>query len=249
MNDIVVGELEKAAPIAVNVDLVNRYINSFLPGKLHQNEIMQFCELACAFNLNPFKREIYCVAYGAGESRKLSLITGFEVYLKRANVSGLLDGWSVKTDGSLSNNDLKAIIEIHRKDFSHAFHHEVCFNEYKQNTKIWREKPITMIKKVAMAQGFRLCFPTELGGMPYTQDEMPKGDMIKPNEDLNVVDVQYSDAVKNSSSYDKLMCLLAEYKGDQTGLAQKWLDAANVEHLCDLTEDQINKCIKYLESK
>ena len=29
-----------------------------------------------------------------------------------------------------------------------------------------------MIKKVAMAQAFRLCFPDELGGMPYTSDEM-----------------------------------------------------------------------------
>jgi molecular chaperone DnaK (HSP70) len=29
-----------------------------------------------------------------------------------------------------------------------------------------------MTKKVAMAQGFRLCFSDELGGMPYTREEM-----------------------------------------------------------------------------
>ena len=29
-----------------------------------------------------------------------------------------------------------------------------------------------MIKKVAMSQGFRLCFPDELGGIPYTQEEI-----------------------------------------------------------------------------
>lgn len=29
-----------------------------------------------------------------------------------------------------------------------------------------------MIKKVAIAQGFRLCFSDELGGMPYTADEI-----------------------------------------------------------------------------
>jgi hypothetical protein len=29
-----------------------------------------------------------------------------------------------------------------------------------------------MIKKVAMAQGFRLCFSDELGGMPYTSEEL-----------------------------------------------------------------------------
>jgi len=30
-----------------------------------------------------------------------------------------------------------------------------------------------MIKKVAISQAFRLCFPLEIGGMPYTADEMP----------------------------------------------------------------------------
>jgi uncharacterized protein YyaL (SSP411 family) len=31
-----------------------------------------------------------------------------------------------------------------------------------------------MIKKVAISQGFRLCFSDELGGMPYTKEEMPE---------------------------------------------------------------------------
>ena len=38
---------------------------------------------------------------------------------------------------------------------------------------MWSEKPRTMLKKVCIAQAFRLCFPVELGGMPYTADELP----------------------------------------------------------------------------
>ena len=38
---------------------------------------------------------------------------------------------------------------------------------------MWASKPYTMIKKVAIAQGFRLAFPDEIGGMPYTADELP----------------------------------------------------------------------------
>ena len=38
-----------------------------------------------------------------------------------------------------------------------------------------------MIKKVAIAQGFRLCFSDELGGMPYTADEI--------NSDIQIVNV------------------------------------------------------------
>ena len=47
-----------------------------------------------------------------------------------------------------------------------------------RNTQIWKEKPITMIKKVAIAQGFRLCFPEELGGLPYTAEEITSGEVV-----------------------------------------------------------------------
>jgi phage recombination protein Bet len=144
-----------------------------LATQLNDQEKKSFLQIAKAFNLNPFKREIYCSKYGA----QLSIITGYEVYIKRAERSGMLDGWNVVTEGSASDNSLKAIITIHRKDRKHPFVHEVLYSEYVQKTKeghitkFWL-KAITMTKKVAMAQGFRLCFSDELGGMPYTQDEI-----------------------------------------------------------------------------
>ena len=33
--------------------------------------------------------------------------------------------------------------------------------------------PNFMLKKVAIAQGFRLAFPDELGGLPYLAEELP----------------------------------------------------------------------------
>jgi phage recombination protein Bet len=157
----------------VTDDIVKSFIDSFLPGKLLKHETAQFLEIAKAYNLNPFKREIHCVAYGQGEGRKLSIITGYEVYLKRAERLKALDGWTVTTAGSVASGDLRAIITIYRKDWTHPFTHEVYFSEYVQNNSIWKSKPITMIRKVVTAQGFRLAFPDELGGMPYTADELP----------------------------------------------------------------------------
>lgn len=137
-----------------------------------KNNFLQICK---AFNLNPFKREIYCTKYNG----QTSIITGYEVYIKRAERSGLLDGWEVTTEGRVEDKSLKAIITIYRKDRKHPFKHEVLYSEYVQTTKenkvtkFW-QKAFTMTKKVAIAQGFRLCFSDELGGMPYTQDEMPE---------------------------------------------------------------------------
>lgn len=150
--------------------------------KLNEQEKLQFVEIAQAYQLNPFKREIYCNTYGQGQYRTTSIITGYEVYIKRAERTGQLNGWHVEVEGSLKDNTLKAIITIHRKDWSQPFTHEVYFGEVCQKTKdgrlnsIWAKMPRFMTKKVAIAQGFRLCFSDELGGMPYTADELPQED-------------------------------------------------------------------------
>lgn len=145
--------------------------------KLEEKEKIQFLNIAKTFGLNPFKREIFCTVYGEGQYKQLSIITGYEVYIKRAERSGQLDGWHATTSGSVATNDLKATVTIYRKDRQHPFVWEVFYEECVQKTKagavtkFW-EKANFMTKKVAISQAFRLCFSDELGGMPYTSDEM-----------------------------------------------------------------------------
>ena len=169
------NQIEKASQ-AFDVERVKTYLRSMnLASNLTQAEVTQFIEIAQGFGLNPFKREIYASKYG----NNFSVIVGYETYIKRAERSGRLAGWNVTTDGKMDDGSLRAIITIHRNDFTHPFVHEVFYSEYVQRTKegrptkFWADKPYTMIKKVAMAQGFRLCFSDELGGMPYTADELP----------------------------------------------------------------------------
>lgn len=168
------NKLQKTGGESVDIEKITKYLESMnLSSKLTKPEVQQFIEISQAFGLNPFKREIYANKYGD----KMSIIVGFETYIKRAERSGTLSGWNVQTTGmvnhaDIAKSDITATITIHRKDWEHPFIHSVHFVEYFQNTMIWKTKPITMIKKVAMAQGFRLCFSDELGGMPYTSDEV-----------------------------------------------------------------------------
>lgn len=148
--------------------------------KLTEQEKVQFVEIAQAYHLNPFKREIYCNTYGEGQYRTTSIITGYEVYIKRAERTGQLNGWHVEVSGNVQDGSLKAVITIYRKDWDRPFTHEVYYEEVCQRKKdgklnaIWGKMPRFMTKKVAIAQGFRLCFSDELGGMPYTADELPQ---------------------------------------------------------------------------
>jgi len=146
-----------------------------ITSKLSEGEKNTYLSIAKAFNLNPFKREIHISKYG----ENLSIITGYEVYIKRAERTGQLDGWNATTSGSVATGDLKATVTIYRKDRAHPFIWEAIYDECVQKTregkvtKFW-EKSAFMTKKVAISQAFRLCFSDELAGMPYTSDEMPE---------------------------------------------------------------------------
>jgi recombinational DNA repair protein RecT len=126
------------ATVQVSEMQLGKYLTAMgLVNKLNEKETTQFIQIAKAYNLNPFKREIYCVKYGDS----LSIIVGYESYIKRAERSGLLNGYNVKTEGDIASSNLKAIVTIHRKDWANPFVHEVFFTEYVQNSPFWKNKP------------------------------------------------------------------------------------------------------------
>lgn len=171
--------VQQTAVQAVADSVITEYMDTTgLTATLQPSEKSMFVNMCRMYGLNPFKREIYCTAYGQGQYRKCSIVTGFEVYLKRAERTGKLNGWSVTSTGSIKDGTLAATITIHRKDWGTPFSHTVLYTECVQTNKdgkpnaVWSKMPVYMTKKVAMGQGFRLCFSDELGGMPYTDDEM-----------------------------------------------------------------------------
>ena len=178
-NEIAAVEPRNEVMQTVDLAKITEYLDSTgLAKSLLPSEKAMFINMAQSFGLNPFKREIYCTAFGQGQYRQCSIVTGYEVYLKRAERIGKLDGWEIEMSGKLSDDSLAATVVIHRKDWSHPFKHTVYYREVCQTKKdgsvnrFWSKQPIFMTKKVAIAQAFRLCFPDEFGGMPYTNDEM-----------------------------------------------------------------------------
>lgn len=135
--------------------------------KLTEQQQRMFLQLAIRNQLDPFKREIYAIPYG----NDFSLVTGYQTYIKRAEQTGLLNGWNVepiRDNGKL----IGARITIYRKDWSNPFVWEVSLSEFDKNSGNWRKMPEFMIKKVAIGQGFRLAFPETLSSLPYLAEEM-----------------------------------------------------------------------------
>jgi phage recombination protein Bet len=161
----------EATAIELTPKTVKAYINQYAT----EQEVALFLNQCVMFGLNPFKREIYLIKYSANQPA--TFVVGYEVYLKRAERSDKWNGLESGTTGE--GKDMKAWAKVYRKDWTAPLYHEVYLDEYIQKTKegqptrFWHEKPRTMLKKVAISQAFRMAFPDEFAGMPYTAEEMP----------------------------------------------------------------------------
>jgi len=190
-NEIATKEQHQTAQ---EIELDAGDVKQYIAQNATDKELYFFMNIAKSFGLNPFKKEIHFVKYG---SQPGQTIVGYETYIKRAERTGLLDGWSVWVDKD--NIGEKAVIQINRKDRNHSFIWEVYRKEFDKQQSTWKAMPYFMLKKVAISQGFRLAFPEEVGGMPYTPDEINLGQ----SENLGTGEVhnaEYTEQSHNGNS-------------------------------------------------
>jgi phage recombination protein Bet len=162
-------QVQGIEPIAVQVESIPvtmEQVRKYIAPTATQQELFMFMGICRSYGLNPLKREIHFVKYG---NSKASIVVGYEVYLKRADRTGKLNGWSVTIEKDSMGE--KAVCTINRKDWDEPFVWEVYREEFDKEQSTWKAMPYFMLKKVAIAQAMRMCFPDELGGMPYIREE------------------------------------------------------------------------------
>lgn len=152
---------------------------------------MKYCmSVAEKFNLNPILKQIFFIARRSkGENGawidKIEPLAGRDSFLTLAHRSGKFAGiettTEVKPTAKLINgeweqkNDLTATCKVYRSDMDRPVIVEVAYSEYVQKTsageitKFWKEKPETMLKKVAESQALRKAF--DITGL-YAEEEI-----------------------------------------------------------------------------
>jgi len=134
---------------------------------LTKTEWELFLYMARLYDLNPLLREIWAVKYNG---KPANIFTGRDGLLKIAHKSGMFDGMRtvllVATQQGVEEADiapkgaeiLGAKCYVWRKDMNHPVEVSVKLSEYDTHRSTWKEKPDTMIRKVAEAHCLRRTF-------------------------------------------------------------------------------------------
>lgn len=171
-----------------NVELSVALTQAYFCPKASQAEAYVFNQWCSHVGLDPWRRECYLVKFG---DEPATNIVAADVYKKRAErnprYQGRKDGVIViDKDGNLVDRvsafvlDTDTIVggwcKVFVKDYVEPIEARVSFKEYckmkdGKPAAQWRERPATMINKVAVAHGLRDAFPNDLGSM-YIAEEM-----------------------------------------------------------------------------
>lgn len=186
------GEFEYLAngeQVKLSSTMVKKYLVNGDADRVTDQEVMMYMTLCKYQHLNPFLREAYLVKYGNSPA---TIVTGKDTFTKRANKNPNYLG---KQAGIIVLNPETGEIEQREGTFklpneeivggwARVFvkdrepeYNAVSFDEYVGRksdgtlNKQWASKPATMIRKVAVVQALRECFPEDFGEM-YSPEEM-----------------------------------------------------------------------------
>jgi len=179
-NDIVISEQKPQKDNWLTLEEKQIVMTQFFPPNATQADMVYCMNVAKTFNLNPILKQIFFVSRRTKNEEtgqwitKIEPLAGRDSFLTLAHRTKMFDGIEshieVKEIPSLENGEwvmkkeLVAIANVWRKDTQRPFSVEVSYSEYVQKTsngevtKFWKDKPHTMLKKVAESQALRKAF-------------------------------------------------------------------------------------------
>ena len=163
------GGLVKEADIKQVLQMLRTALPTL--AKVDDQTLMTAVAYAKHVGLDPLKKEVHFVPYYDKEQKKTILqpVVAYTEYIKRAERSGKLRGWTCRVQKQ--GEEHVAIVEIKRSDWEIPFVWEVPMSEVRRDTPLWKSQPLFMLRKTAIAQAFRMCFPEETAHLPYEEAE------------------------------------------------------------------------------
>lgn len=181
-----------------NVEITPEDVKRHLCANATDSEVAMFLELCKAQRLNPFIKDAYLVKYGSGPA---SIITGKEVFTKRANSNPNFEGMEhgvvfMRKDARGVTVDKREGAAVYKAagetllggwarvyvKGKHPFYCELALEEYSTGKSNWAKMPAVMIDKCAQVAALRLAFPDQFQGL-YAAEEMGNAGAVVIEQD------------------------------------------------------------------
>ena len=177
-------------------------------GNPTDKEVFAFMAKCQARGLNPLAGDAYMTCYNNRDgSVSSSVITSKDYFVRTATSQPDFDGMRAGVvvidrngqmeyrEGSLVGGQTERLIggwaEVYSKNRKFPSKAVVSLSEYDQGRSLWKTKPATMIRKVALVQAIREAYPQKFGGI-YDADEMPEHH--EPNMQCEEPEIMEEDA-------------------------------------------------------
>jgi phage recombination protein Bet len=198
-----------AGDVNLSASMIMKYLTRG-GGMVTKQECIMFLNL-CKYNqINPFLNEAYLIKYG---NQSAQMVIGKETFLKRANNSSNYKGFKAGVI-ILRNNEVMELdgcfyldkdeliggwAEVHTTNRI-PLKHTVKLSEFIQKKKTgevnsnWKQKPGSMVRKVALCQALRECLPETYQGL-FSEEEFPQAENIQKAEKEKPVDIFETEVV------------------------------------------------------
>ncbi|MFA7287028.1 MAG: phage recombination protein Bet [Patescibacteria group bacterium] len=217
---------------------------------LSETEFDIFVGIGIATGLNPFTREVWAVKYGG---KAAQIFVGRDGYRKAAqknpeydyhlvdavyaNDEFQIQDGIIKHSYKLSNRGalLGAYCSAKRRSSSVAMFGFVELKEYNTNQSVWKDKPATMIKKVAEAQVLRMCFQNMFAGTYDESEQWEQKAAPQPR------------AATPSAAYSKVKARIEVVISEKASKERMQGVKDNIIGRGDITEDERKKLIQSID--
>lgn len=239
MNELVAKyESFSGCPVELTAQMVRNQCVSG-GGKVTDAEVSTFIRTCQAKKLDPFENgEVYLIKYGSAPAQ---MVVGYMYFMRRAEkfpdyrghkagvtVIRKLDGKTevIQKEGSCviaaaGETLIGGWCRVYRErsgGYIDETFAEVALSEYSSGKSSWKDKPATMIVKVAKSQAFRAAYPNEYSGL-YTKDEMVAAGAVsetaRNDSDYVVVDSNPVDETISIEQRRNLFRVAKEVFGDE----------------------------------
>lgn len=266
-NDLMAVNYETAlGAVQLDAETVKQYLVKG-NGNVSDQEVFLFVKMCQAQRLNPFVTgEVYLIKFG---SQPAQMVVGYDTYKRRADEnpahlyteSGIVvcrgtSGEIVQKTGACLYPTEQLVggwCRVHKLKGEREVvtFKEVGFNEYNKGNAIWKEKPCTMIEKVAISQCLREAYPKDYEGL-YTAEELAPaeyGEVIGQNG--TVIESSAPEEVITQVDRQVLFAKAHSAFGDDAGneVIKRLLEDEGLSSTTNMTKSTYDRIMGALDSQ